>query len=179
MIHQSSQEVTPNLNLQMTQKKICTLGTSSVGKSSLVARFVKGIFSDTYLTTIGVKIDKKTVSNRGKKVDLLIWDLNGEDRFQKLSMNYLRGTAGYILVVDGTRRNTLDAAISLHHKTQASIGTVPFVVLINKADLKAEWEVEEADIADLQARGWTVLETSAKAGTGVEKAFTHLANKLT
>ena len=175
MIHQSSQEVTPNLHLQMTQKKICTLGTSAVGKSSLVARFVKGIFSDNYLTTIGVKIDKKTVALKGKKVDLLIWDLNGEDRFQKLSMNYLRGTGGYILVADGTRKNTLDSAIALHHKTQAAIGSVPFVVLINKADLRSEWEIQDSDIADLEARGWNVLVTSAKSGSGVEKAFTHLA----
>ena len=178
MIHHSSQDVTPNLDLQMTQKKICTLGTSAVGKSSLVARFVKGIFSENYLTTIGVKIDKKSVSHKSRKVDLLIWDLNGEDRFQKLSMNYLRGTAGYLLVADGTRRSTLDAALALHHKAQANIGTVPFVVLINKTDMKDEWEIEEADISDLQARGWTVLETSAKTGSGVEKAFSHLARKL-
>ncbi|MFK7845773.1 MAG: Rab family GTPase [Rhodothermales bacterium] len=178
MIEPSSQDVTPKAGLQMTQKKICTLGTSAVGKSSLVARFVKGIFSDSYLTTIGVKIDKKSLSMKGQKVDLLIWDLNGEDRFQKLSMNYLRGTAGYVLVIDGTRRSTLDAALALHHKAQATIGAVPSVVLINKLDRKDEWEIEEADINDLQARGWTVLQTSAKSGSGVEKAFTYLAQKL-
>ena len=179
MVHQSSQGVTPtNIEMQMTQKKVCTLGTSAVGKSSLVARFVKGIFSDSYLTTIGVKIDKKSITQRGHKIDLLIWDLNGEDRFQKLSMNYLRGTAGYLLVVDGTRRSTLDAALALHHKTQANLGDVPFVVLINKTDRKEDWEIEEADIKDLQARGWTVHETSAKTGSGVEKAFADLARKL-
>ncbi len=178
MIKPSSQDVSPKIDLQMTQKKICTLGTSAVGKSSLVARFVKGIFSDNYLTTIGVKIDKKSVTLKGQKVDLLIWDLNGEDRFQKLSMNYLRGTAGYVLVIDGTRRSTLDAALALHHKAQASIGAVPSVVLINKSDRKEEWEIEEADINDLQSRGWTVLETSAKSGTGVEKAFASLAQKI-
>ncbi|MEZ4700018.1 MAG: Rab family GTPase [Rhodothermales bacterium] len=162
----------------MTQKKICTLGTSAVGKSSLVARFVKGIFSDQYLTTIGVKIDKKSVTAKGQKVDLLIWDLNGEDRFQKLSMNYLRGTAGYLLVIDGTRRSTMDAALALHHKAQATIGEVPFVVLINKADVANEWEIREEEIADMRARGWTIQQTSAKTGAGVEKAFTDLAHKL-
>lgn len=178
MIEPSSQDVTPKIDLQMTQKKICTLGTSAVGKSSLVARFVKGIFSENYLTTIGVKIDKKSVSLKGQKVDLLIWDLNGEDRFQKLSMNYLRGTAGYVLVIDGTRRSTLDAAIALHHKAQASVGSVPSILLINKSDRKEEWEIEEADIDDLKAKGWTVLETSAKSGSGVEKAFTNLAQQI-
>ena len=93
-------------------------------------------------------------------------------------MNYLRGTAGYVLIIDGTRRSTLDAAIALHHKAQATIGAVPSVVLINKSDRKQEWEIEEADITDLQSRGWTVLETSAKSGSGVEKAFTYLAQKI-
>ena len=162
----------------MTQKKICTLGTSAVGKSSLVARFVKGIFSDNYLTTIGVKIDKKTISSRGQEVDLLIWDLNGEDRFQKLSLSYLRGTAGYLLVIDGTRRATFDAALALHHKAQAAIGDIPFVAIFNKIDLKEEWEVSEAEIQDLQSRGWTVLETSAKTGDGVEKAFNILTRMM-
>jgi hypothetical protein len=162
----------------MTQKKICTLGTSAVGKSSLVARFVKGIFSDQYLTTIGVKIDKKTVNAKGQRVDLLIWDLNGEDRFQKLSMNYLRGTAGYLLVIDGTRRSTMDAALALHHKAQATVGDVPFVVLINKADIAGEWEIREEEIAEMRSRGWTIQQTSAKTGAGVEKAFVDLAHKL-
>ena len=164
--------------MTQNQKKVCTLGTSAVGKSSLVARFVKGIFTDKYLTTIGVKIDKKSISLRGHKLDLLIWDLNGEDRFQKLSMSYLRGMAGYVLVVDGTRRATLDAALALHHRAQATVGEVPFVLLLNKTDLSEEWEIEEAEIADMQARGWTVMQTSAKSGNGVEDAFNSLAQMI-
>ena len=63
----------------MLQKKICMLGGFSVGKTSLVRRFVKSIFSETYLTTVGVKIDKKSVALPDKTVDLILWDLAGED----------------------------------------------------------------------------------------------------
>ena len=65
----------------MIQKKICLLGASSVGKTSLVKQFVEGIFSEKYLTTIGVKIDKKTLSIANEQVNLLLWDMEGNDRY--------------------------------------------------------------------------------------------------
>ena len=76
------------------QKKLCMLGGFAVGKTSLVKRFVHSVFSDTYLTTVGVKIDKKTVELAGKTVNLILWDLSGEDDLASLRMTYLRGAAG-------------------------------------------------------------------------------------
>jgi len=162
----------------MRHKKVCLLGTSAVGKTSLVKRFVQGIFSDKYMTTVGVKIDRKTESIDGRDVDLLLWDLNGEDRFQKLSMSYLRGASGYLLVVDGTRRQTLDAALVLHHKARAALGDIPCLMLLNKADLTDAWDFDQPDLAELEAQGWTIFRTSAKMGTGVEEAFQTLAQLL-
>ena len=159
-------------------KKICMLGASAVGKTSLVKRFVEGIFSERYLTTVGVKIDKKRVRVRDRTVDLVLWDLNGEDRFQKLSMSYMRGAAGYLLVVDGTRRETLDAAMVLHHKVRAVLGETPFVMAFNKADLEKDWAFTDEDLRLHEARGWAVLKTSAKTGTGVEEAFLQLSARL-
>jgi small GTP-binding protein len=160
------------------QKKICLLGTSAVGKTSLVAQFVRGVFDERYLTTIGVKIDKKAVEVEGRAVNLLLWDLNGEDRFQRMEMSYLRGAAGYLVVVDGTRRVTLDAALALAHRAQASLGDAPRLLLLNKADLEGGWDLSDETIADLEAEGWTVLRTSAKTGAGVEEAFLGLAQQL-
>jgi small GTP-binding protein len=160
------------------RKKICMLGTFAVGKTSLVARFVHGIFSEKYLTTIGVKIDKKSLAYDGQPLELLLWDLNGEDRFQKFSASYLRGSDAYLLVADGTRRTTLDAALDLHQRARDALGEVPFVLLLNKADLVDEWELDDEDWTHLQARGWTVLTTSAKTGTRVDEAFHILAQQL-
>lgn len=162
----------------MLQKKVCMLGTSAVGKTSLVRRFVHGIFSDTYLTTIGVKIDKKDVQLAGTTVTLLLWDLYGEDRFLKLSTRYLRGAAGFLLVVDGTRRTTLDDALQIHARVAETLGPIPGVLLINKSDVREEWEVAEEDLEGLRRAGWAVQLTSAKNGTGVEEAFTQLAAQL-
>jgi GTPase SAR1 family protein len=89
------------------QKKVCMLGGFSVGKTSLVKRYVDSVFSETYLTTVGVKIDKKTVDLSDRIVNLILWDLAGEDDIASLRMSYLRGTAGYVLVADGTRPSTI------------------------------------------------------------------------
>ena len=100
------------------QKKICMIGAFSVGKTSLVKRYVQSVFSDTYLTTVGVKIDKKTVDVAGRTVNLILWDLAGEDDIASLRMSYLRGAAGYVLVADGTRPSTLDVALSLRERVR-------------------------------------------------------------
>ncbi len=163
----------------MIQKKICMLGSFSVGKTSLVARFVSSVFSDKYLTTVGVKIDKKTLTLDGTEVALMLWDIYGEDDFQKLRMSYLRGAAGYLLVVDGTRRATLDIALQVHQTVREQVGAMPFVLCLNKADLRGQWEIDLDLIAErARTEGWVVIETSAKRGVGVEEAFTTLTARL-
>src|SRR5262249_14190770 len=120
----------------MLQRKICMIGGFSVGKTSLVKRFVESVFSETYLTTVGVKIDKKTVDLDGRAVTLILWDVAGEDDVSTIRMTYLRGCAGYMLVADGTRPSTLGVALSLRERIEAELGRLPFVLMLNKNDLK-------------------------------------------
>lgn len=162
----------------MIQKKICMLGAFAVGKTSLVARFITSMFSDKYHTTVGVKIDKKALKVQETDVNLLLWDVYGEDDFNKVRMSYLRGAAGYLLVVDGTRRASLETAFGLHKNVEATLGNVPFVLALNKADLAHEWELDEAVLADINGRNWHVIRTSAKTGQGVEEAFQTLAQNM-
>ena len=161
----------------MIKKKICMVGVFAVGKTSLVQRFVKSIFSEKYLTTVGVKIDKKTLSVDGQQVDLMLWDLQGEDEFQELQLSYLRGTSGYFLVADGTRGFSLERSLELKKKVEDAIGDVPFLLLLNKADLEDQWEVNSETITKLERENWRILKTSAKTGEGVEEAFRALAAK--
>ena len=119
------------------------LGGFAVGKTSLVARFVTSIFSDKYLTTVGVKIEKKSVQVANQQLDLVLWDIYGDDEFQRVRMSYLRGASGYLLVVDPTRKATLETAIALHDSAEKTIGRVPFILVLNKADLIDQWEIDE------------------------------------
>lgn len=163
----------------MLQKKICMLGGFSVGKTSLVKRYVQSIFSETYLTTVGVKIDKKTVDLPDDKVvSLILWDLAGEDDMGSLNMSYLRGSAGYVLVADGTRPATLEMALSLRRRVEADIGALPFVLLLNKNDLTEQWAVSDEALEDLRQNGWWVRSSSARTGEGVEDAFRDLAARI-
>ena len=160
------------------QKKICMLGGFSVGKTSLVKRFVESVFSETYLTTVGVKIDKKIVDLSDRTLNLILWDLAGEDDISSLRMSYLRGAAGYVLVADGTRPSTLEVAVSLRQRVEAEFGRLPFVLLLNKNDLREEWAVDDQEVEGLRQSGWWVRSTSARTGEGVDDAFRALAEHV-
>jgi small GTP-binding protein len=159
----------------MIQKKICMLGSPAVGKTSLVRRFVTSIYGEGYHTTIGVKVDKKIVQAAGQEITLVLWDIHGEDVYQKMNMTYLRGMSGYLLVADGTRRQTLDDALSLNERVVLQMGKVPALLLLNKFDLTDQWEIDALQTSKLGAAGWNVLHTSAKTGERVEEAFLQLA----
>lgn len=158
----------------MFQKKICMLGSFSVGKTSLVRRFVESIFSDAYQTSIGVKIEKKVVRSGNEDVTLVLWDIHGEDVYQKIRLSYLRGMSGYLLVVDGTRRQTLEDALALNERVIQEAGKVPAVLVFNKSDLAEKWEIDSARESELTAAGWNILHTSAKTGDLVEEVFSKL-----
>lgn len=162
----------------MIQKKISMIGSPAVGKTSLVRRFVEGVFSEEYLTTIGVKIDRKIVDLDGKEVKLLVWDIAGDDAFQRLNMSYLRGMSGFLLVADGTRKTTLDHAERLLERVESEVGELPFITILNKCDLHHEWDIQEDRQSALLSRGWDIVLTSALTGEAVEFAFTSLAEKM-
>ena len=90
----------------------------------------------------------------------------------------MRDTSGYFLVVDGTRSRTLDVARSIQQRVEAEVGARPFLLLVNKADLRETWEIPDSVWGELTAAGWTVLETSAKSGQQVEEAFLSLASRM-
>ena len=162
----------------MTQKKIALLGAAGVGKTSLVRRFVTSLFDDTYLTTIGVKVDKKVVSVNGGDVTLMIWDIAGAEEHFTVPSAYVKGAAGYLLVVDGTRADTLVEAERLKAQIERDLGPIPFVMVVNKSDLADAWTLEESQTAAIAARAVTRLNTSAKTGAGVDDAFQRLAAAL-
>lgn len=154
------------------------LGGFAVGKTSLVRRYVESIYSDAYHTTVGVKISKKVVQANNSEVNLVLWDLYGEDDFQKMNWKHLQGAFGYLLVADGTRPATLDKALALEQKARAEVGPLPFVFVVNKCDLVNDWQFDAALAAQLVAKSWTVLRSSAKTGEGVEEAFAQLTGKM-
>lgn len=159
----------------MIQKKIALLGAAGVGKTSMVRRFVESLFDEKYLTTIGVKVDKKPVTVGDTAVTLMIWDIAGAEEHFSVPSSYVKGAAGFLLVVDGTRPDTVEAAERIVHDMDRDLGALPFVLVVNKHDLVEAWRVEPSHLDALGSRSLAVLNSSAKTGEGVEDAFSRLA----
>ncbi len=160
------------------ERKVCMLGAAGVGKTSLVRRFVEGVFSERYLSTIGVKVDRRTVALGDDLLNLVLWDIEGETQYRTLRFRYLRGAAGYLLVADGTQSGTLETARDLQAKVADMTPDLPFLLVLNKHDLLARWTIGAEELGPLEAAGWTICRTSARTGEGVEEAFERLATAL-
>lgn len=156
------------------------IGETGVGKTSLVQRFVKSIYSDKYHMTIGVKIDKKELSVDGKDVTLLLWDLQGEDETFKIKPSFLKGASGFFLVVDRTRHQTLVTAFGIQQMVERELGDkLPFLVLFNKSDLVGEFDMTNEEVVELADKyGWDVINTSAKSGENVNESFKKLTSEM-
>jgi len=164
----------------MVKKKVCLLGPFCVGKTSLIRKYIFNIYSEKYLSTVGVKIDKKTVTLKtGEEVMLMLWDLEGKEASESVTETYLRGMSGFILVADGTRPDTLVCVQKILNKMKNLFPGVPCILLINKFDLKDQWTVKKEDFSAFTSEGIDVSFTSAKDGTGVEEAFLKITEIMT
>lgn len=159
----------------MIQKKICMVGVYGTGKTCLVQQFVHSIFSVKYLTTVGVKIDRKVVKAGNDDVTLLLWDLEGRDGTRDITPAYIRGAHGIIYVADGTRRETVDQLAEIRALVTDALGEIPSIIALNKVDLKEEWKLSAEEEQSAGGTGIRRLRTSAKTGEGVEEAFQWLA----
>ncbi|MFN2603566.1 MAG: Rab family GTPase [Gemmatimonadaceae bacterium] len=159
----------------MIQKKICMVGVFATGKTSLVQRYVYSIFSDRYLSTVGVKIDRKEIQLGDQSVTLMLWDLEGRDGTRDVNASYVRGAHGVIYVVDGTRRDTLDGTFEIHTTVKNALGEIPSVVAVNKTDLANDWQLNSSDEKAMGERGLHQIRTSAKTGQGVGETFRWVA----
>ncbi len=146
------------------------LGSSAVGKTSLVRHYVDGIFSEKYLTTLGVKIDKKQLTVKDKQFQFLLWDIEGTDQYAAFQPRYIRGASALILVTDCTRIQTYIDAVDIF-KQARQLTDVPIVLVINKNDLNKHWQLDEQTLLDHQHDFIEVIYTSAKTGTSVEQLF--------
>lgn len=160
----------------MNTYKLCLIGPSAVGKTSLIRQFVEGIFSEKYLTSIGVKIDKKQVSTESGDVLFLIWDIEGTDKFSGFNPRYLNGASAYIVVADQTQPSSVEDAIAIYQQAIAASNADVYLA-INKNDLPPQ--VSEQQLECLTSLKFQrVISTSAKTGENVSSLFTDIASSL-
>ncbi len=165
-------------------KKVCLLGDSSVGKTSLVRKYVYDTFDDRYIATIGTKTVKKelTMDYFGKNLDLtlMIWDILGQKEYRKVQSMSFQGTSGALVVSNITRPETLESLKEYWVPELRKVaGNIPMVFLANKADLIDKAGFNESQLGELvnEFGGYYML-TSAKTGENVENAFLTLGKAL-
>lgn len=166
-------------------KKICLLGDFNVGKTSLVRRFIEDKFSDRYLSTVGVKVSRKSVEIKTEQeiswLDLLVWDLEGNTKFKSITPSYIKGASGSIIVADLSRSDTLQ---NLERHLQLFFEINPdskAIVALNKADLISQEKLAQI-IANYQAQNFKsvlgIYATSAKTGNFVNQIFQSIAQGI-
>jgi small GTP-binding protein len=159
--------------------KICLLGEGSVGKTSLVYRFIENKFQEDYKATLGVNILQKHLKIDGNSVSTNIWDLGGQDTFENLRKLYLEGSEGALVIFDLTNRTSFEKLGTWIQDFREHRGEKPFCLIGNKADLKDQIDVTEEEASLLaKEHGVNFIITSAKTGKNVEKAFVNLCKKL-
>lgn len=160
----------------MISKKIVLLGFYGVGKTSLVSQYVFKKFSENYLTTIGVSIEKKTVEVEGRQLNMLIWDVAGESTIGKVFQPYLAGSHGGFYVFDLSRKETFANIREELDLVRKAVGKkIPLKIIGNKSDLMTEEEIDQI-VSYLPVRCDYV--TSAKSSENVNEAFEALGKAV-
>ncbi len=157
-------------------KKIVLLGQFGVGKTSIARRYLLDIFETDYLPTLGVQIKKKTLQlPSGKKLSLIIWDLEGFNSVAATRSSYLLGSNAFIYIFDITRPVTYAGIQDDIKFIKSNYPKVRLTVVGNKKDLAEQDDIDKASSMEgIQIDGFV----SAKTGEGVHELFENLAQKL-
>lgn len=164
--------------------KICLVGDASVGKTSLIRRYVLDLFDDKYIDTLGTKVSKKRVifKKDGREINLTlsIWDVLGQEDFKNIQSMAFRGSKGAMLVCDITRKNTFDNLVTWHSRVKEVAGNIPFILLANKCDLNDQYTFNEETLKEFASKiNAPYYLTSAKIGDNVIKTFYNIGDTIT
>ena len=159
----------------MISKKVILTGSFGVGKTSIFEQFLYSKFSKKYLTTIGVKVDKKVIQVNGKELSMIVWDIAGEVKQDKVPNSYFLGTSAIIYVFDVTRKSTYEGLDTDLNHLQKMLPKGIISIVGNKIDLVNDEFIE--NLKTKIPRPWDLL-TSAKTGENVEQLFREIGTKL-
>ncbi len=156
--------------------KICIFGDGGVGKTTLVNKYLTGLFKGDTSMTIGIDFHIKKIELNGNKIALQIWDFAGEERFRFLLPAYLKGVSGGIFMYDITRYFSIknfDNWLDVVNKDRKADELFPMLLVGGKADLKEKRVVESNQgfetLKKFNLDGF--IECSAKTGENVENIF--------
>ena len=160
------------------RRKVCLLGATGVGKTSLVRRFVEDRFDEDFKSSIEVAIFKGSVELDDVTLELMLWDPGARGAREQFTRSFISGASGLVFVADSTRPQTVDRLLQAQVKERGFIGSRPSILVVNKIDLTeglglTKWQLDAARQLD-----WKIEEVSAKSGENVGAAFASLARLI-
>lgn len=165
---------------QLRKFKLVFLGEQSVGKTSLITRFMYDSFDNTYQATIGIDFLSKTMYLEDRTVRLQLWDTAGQERFRSLIPSYIRDSTVAVIVFDITNSNSFRQTSKWIDDVRTERGSDVIIMLVgNKTDLADKRQVTTEE-GEQKAKELNVMfiETSAKAGHNVKQLFRRVAAAL-
>lgn len=158
--------------------KVVVVGNGGVGKSSMIQRYCKGVFTSEYKKTIGVDFLERLIQMKGQDVRLMLWDTAGQEEFDAITKAYYRGAQACVLVFSTVDRASFEAALSWRLKVEREVGAVPIVLVQNKIDL-LDSAVVNSEEAEALAKQMKVrfYRASVKEDLNINDVFKYLARK--
>jgi small GTP-binding protein len=156
--------------------KLLVVGDQSVGKSSLILRYTEDSFSNNMISTIGVEFKRKKINIENKEINIIIYDSAGNERYTKITKHFYAGCHGILILYDANNKHTFEG-ISKWVQTLQIDQSLDVMVVGNKIDLEKNVTTEEGKII-AKDYGTLFVETSAKSGLGVNRAFELLIEKI-
>lgn len=167
------------------EKKILLVGDAAVGKTSLVRRFVIDKFDDKYIITVGTKASRKVLELVFEPEEVTIhimlgvFDILGQKEMERTHQVHFRGAESFMLILDGTRRETFESLKGWADSVRAVCGPIPGVLACNKLDLRNQFQVSDEELESIAKQlNLTLFFTSAKTGDHVEAAFRRIGDLL-
>ena len=152
--------------------KLLLLGDSTVGKTSILVKYINNKFEDSCVSTVGVDYMDKILNYKNLIIKLQIWDTSGEEKFRSMTRNFYRNADGIFIVFDLTKKTTFDHVKIWISEALDHNDTIKLMLIGNKLDLTNEIEVKN-ELASNYAKKHNLkyFETSAKEGTNINEAF--------
>lgn len=161
-----------------TAIKVVVVGNGAVGKSSMIQRYCKGIFTKEYKKTIGVDFLERQIEVNGEDIRLMLWDTAGQEEFDAITKAYYRGAQACVLAFSTVDRDSFNAIESWKKKVDDEVGDVCMVIVQNKIDLIDEEVVSEEEVEFLAKRlNMRFYRTSVKDNINIDEVFRYLGDK--
>lgn len=172
-----------NINLIPLTFKVILIGDCNTGKTSIIKRYVNSIYSEKYISTIGVDFVVKQIKHENFDIKLQIWDTAGQEKYKRITTSYYRGAKGAFIVFDLTDSESFNSLKKWAEDFCTISNLSPkeriIIILGNKSDLKNNRCLNRSEIDKfISLNNFIYFETSAKYNIGVNEAFDYFTKEV-